>query len=96
MATELTFILKAVHTNPKNLRLWAKEGSPRSQSFKEAAKMDLNNSTEKRLYELYKCCSRFGIHGHLTTEMYREPEENGFESADYGARQRQIRPLNWR
>jgi hypothetical protein len=54
MAAELTFIFKAVQADPRNLRLWVKEGSPRSESFKAAARMDLTNPTEKRLYELYK------------------------------------------
>jgi len=85
MAAELTFIFKAVQADPKNLRLWVKEGSPRSGSFKAAARMDLTNPTEKRLYELYKYCSRFGIHGHLTSEIYWEPEESGVQAADYVA-----------
>ena len=30
-------------------------------------------------------CSRFGIHGHLTSEIHWEPEESGVQAADYGA-----------
>jgi len=47
--------------------------------------MDLENPTERRLYELYKFCSRYGVHGHLTSQIFTAPEDSAMPTADYGS-----------
>jgi hypothetical protein len=70
MAAELGFVFKALDSDERNLQLWV-QGS-QSQSFKKAGRMDFGNRTEKRIYDLYKFCCRFGTHGHITNFAFQE------------------------
>lgn len=84
MAAELSGILKAIKRDEKNYKKWVKRRDKHSASFKEDAKFDLNDPTEKRIFETYNFCSDFGTHGHKTSPVYLEDTPTGNEPSLHG------------
>jgi hypothetical protein len=85
MAAESTFILKACCVSSENLLLFVDSGVPKDKGFKEAGKMDLEDPTQKTVFDLYNYCSRYGVHGHITSELHSEPFDPVHGQSDYSA-----------
>ena len=87
MAMELTMIMKAIHRSPENLNKWITGTYSKSKSFEADARMALEHPTEKQIYDSYKYCCRFGVHGHLTSYLHSVPGGPAWEAHESGAGQ---------
>ena len=58
-----------------------------SATFQTDAKFDLNDSTEKRIFDTYNFCSDYGTHGHKTSALYLEDTLTGREPSLKGVSQ---------
>ncbi len=74
MASELTRNSLRILESPLLLQLLLDNKRSKTENPKrDAFKFDQTNSEEKYLYSLYKLCSSYGIHGHMTSDISRRP-----------------------
>ncbi|MBK9391743.1 MAG: hypothetical protein IPN68_16710 [Bacteroidetes bacterium] len=74
LASELTRNSLRVLENPQLLQvLLDKKTRKDEKQIRDAFKFDETKSEEQFLYSLYKLCSSYGIHGHMTSDIARTP-----------------------